>query len=91
MLHPPICLQVSLKLRKVALMFLTVGELPHEQLWLEWLQQAEGLLPLRALLDPAAVCLRKCGQGGSAGAARWGAEGGGRGWWCRVCVVVHVP
>jgi hypothetical protein len=40
--------------RKVALLFLTVGRLPHEQLWTEWLSGAAGLLPLDDAVDACA-------------------------------------
>lgn len=37
---------------KVALLFLTVGPMPHERLWTRWLQRANGLLPLEFLQQP---------------------------------------
>lgn len=38
--------------RKVALLFLSMGPIPHERMWTRWLQQANGLLPLEVLKHP---------------------------------------
>ncbi len=65
---------MSLQLKRVALMFLTTGPLPHEQLWAEWLAQLEGALPLSALAAPGALCLRRCNQG--AVLPGWAVRGG---------------
>ncbi len=39
----------SLQLSRVALMFLTVGNIYHETLWTEWLEEANNVLPVRFL------------------------------------------
>ena len=47
---------------RVALMFLTKGELYHEQLWTLWFADAAGLLPAQHLQVPllSPSCLREC-------------------------------
>ncbi|CAK0758242.1 hypothetical protein CVIRNUC_002605 [Coccomyxa viridis] len=46
-----------LRVPKVALMFLTRGDMPHEASWAAWLRSAEGMVPI----DPAqnALCAHK--------------------------------
>ncbi|GAB4818184.1 hypothetical protein N2152v2_005230 [Parachlorella kessleri] len=55
--------EANIKLKKVALMFLTTGPLPHAQLWEEWLGQVAGSLPASALATPGALCLKRCRSG----------------------------
>jgi hypothetical protein len=38
---------------KIALLFLTTGDMPHENLWRRWLEQAAGLIPLEVLQRPS--------------------------------------
>jgi len=45
---PRACAEL-LGLSRVALLFLTRGDLPHSALWAEWLGDAAGLVPLAAL------------------------------------------
>ena len=45
---PRACAEL-LGLPRVALLFLTRGDLPHSALWAEWLGDAAGLVPLAAL------------------------------------------
>lgn len=46
--------QAKLKIPKVALLFLTRGDMPHEAAWAAWLSAARGLVPLDVL--PPGVC-----------------------------------
>ena len=34
---------------RIAMMFLTRGDMPHEQLWSDWFAEAAGLLPLQSV------------------------------------------
>ncbi|KAL4855995.1 hypothetical protein ACK3TF_003440 [Chlorella vulgaris] len=44
---------------KVALLFLTHGELPHDGLWTDWIREAGGLLPRSSLAGDTAFCLKQ--------------------------------
>eukprot|EP00884_Botryococcus_braunii_P000016 jgi/Botrbrau1/10014/Bobra.0012s0101.1 len=46
----------TLRIPKVALLFLTRGEMPHERVWRAWLESAAGLLPMYCLAS--ALCAR---------------------------------
>jgi len=49
--------------KKVALMFLSDGTMPHEHLWETWLDSAAGFLPKSALSVGNAFCLQQCRGG----------------------------
>lgn len=66
----PLCTP-ALQISKVALMFLTVGSIHHDQLWHDWLDDAVNVLPARALTDTnkTAVMLRTLSE--DCGSQRW--------------------
>lgn len=54
---------VALPTPRVALLFLTVGPMPHEALWEAWLRSAGGLVPKASLAAKGAFCLKMCRKG----------------------------
>ena len=48
--HTDLCAQLF-RIPKVAIMFLTKGEMPHEELWRMWFASAEGRLPYQQAAD----------------------------------------
>ena len=54
---------VALPTPRVALMFLTLGPMPHEALWEAWLRSAGGLVPKASLAAKGAFCLKMCRKG----------------------------
>ncbi|EFN57293.1 hypothetical protein CHLNCDRAFT_143889 [Chlorella variabilis] len=50
---------------KVALLFLTHGDLPHAAMWTDWMRAAAGLLPRGGLAGPDAFCLKQCDAAGT--------------------------
>lgn len=60
--------------KKVALLFLTLGPMPHERLWTLWLEGAAGLVPLEAVREP--TCSKERLSHIQSHCARRGAAGG---------------
>lgn len=46
-----LCTPALQHIRKVALLFLTIGSIHHDQLWRDWLDDAVNVLPARAVAD----------------------------------------
>lgn len=57
---------------KIALLFLTHGDLPHDLVWTAWLREARGLLPRSSLAGEQAFCLQQCDDAGDACVQRCG-------------------
>ncbi|KAL4433936.1 hypothetical protein ABPG75_000377 [Micractinium tetrahymenae] len=51
---------------KIALLFLTHGDLPHDMVWTAWMREARGLLPRSSLAGEQAFCLQQCDDAGDA-------------------------
>lgn len=55
---------------QVALLFLTHGDLPHDEVWTAWVREARGLLPRSSLAGEQAFCLQQCNDAGEEAARR---------------------
>ena len=53
----------ALRMPKVALMFLTTGDMPHGKLWREWFESIAGEGPCRSAPAYASSCMERCSEG----------------------------